>query len=85
MEKDEGDGMEKGKVDRSHYLFDNKALRALILPLVVEQLLAVLVGMAELTSWSRMSEKSEFPAFLWLITLWCCLSTYLLRWQPEAR
>ena len=32
MEKDEGDGMEKGKVDRSHYLFDNKALRALILP-----------------------------------------------------
>ena len=47
MEKDEGDGMEKGKVDRSHYLFDNKALRALILPLVVEQLLAVLVGMAD--------------------------------------
>ena len=28
--------MEKGKVDRSHYLFDNKAPRALILPLVVE-------------------------------------------------
>ena len=26
MEKDEGDGMEKGKVDRSHYLFDNKAV-----------------------------------------------------------
>ena len=47
MEKDEADGMEKGKVDRSHYLFDNKALRALILPLVVEQLLAVLVGMAD--------------------------------------
>ena len=29
------------------YLFDNKALVSLILPLVVEQLLAVLVGMAD--------------------------------------
>ncbi len=31
----------------SKYLFDNKALVSLILPLVVEQLLAVLVGMAD--------------------------------------
>lgn len=37
----------KEKVDRSHYLFDNKALAALIIPLVVEQFLAVLVGMAD--------------------------------------
>ena len=36
------------KVDRSGYLFDNKSLVALIIPLVVEQLLAVLVGMAEI-------------------------------------
>ena len=35
------------KVDRSGYLFDNKSLVALIIPLVVEQLLAVLVGMAD--------------------------------------
>lgn len=35
------------KKDRSHYLFDNKALAALIIPLIVEQLLAVLVGMAD--------------------------------------
>lgn len=35
------------KVDRSHYLFDNKALTALIVPLIIEQLLAVLVGMAD--------------------------------------
>ena len=35
------------KIDRSHYLFDNKALVALIVPLVIEQLLAVLVGMAD--------------------------------------
>ena len=37
----------KKKVDRSHYLFDNRALTALIIPLIVEQLLAVLVGMAD--------------------------------------
>lgn len=35
------------KIDRSGYLFDNKALVALIIPLVIEQLLAVLVGMAD--------------------------------------
>ena len=29
------------------YLFDNKALTSLIFPLIVEQLLAVLVGMAD--------------------------------------
>ncbi len=39
--------MRKIKADRSHYLFDNKALAALIIPLIVEQLLAVLVGMAD--------------------------------------
>ena len=31
--------------DKKNYLFDNKALAALIIPLIVEQLLAVLVGM----------------------------------------
>lgn len=39
--------MKKNKIDRSAYIFDNKALLALILPLIVEQLLAVLVGMAD--------------------------------------
>ncbi len=38
---------QKGKVDRSQYLFDNRTLLALIIPLVIEQLLAVLVGMAD--------------------------------------
>lgn len=36
--------MEKTKKE---YLFDNKALVALIIPLIIEQLLAVLVGMAD--------------------------------------
>lgn len=35
------------KRNRSHYLFSNKDLAALIGPLVVEQLLSVLVGMAD--------------------------------------
>lgn len=32
-------------------LFDNKALASLILPLLVEQFLAVLVGMGDLIIW----------------------------------
>ena len=35
------------ETDRRGYLFDNKALVALIIPLIIEQLLAVLVGMAD--------------------------------------
>ncbi len=35
------------RADRSGYLFDNRALVTLIIPLIVEQLLAVLVGMAD--------------------------------------
>lgn len=35
------------KGSRSQYLFDNRALVSLIIPLVVEQLLAVLVGMSD--------------------------------------
>ena len=49
------------KEKRQAYFFDNKALLALILPLVVEQLLAVLVGMAEQSlrgsSWDRTDGK----------------------------
>ena len=37
----------KETIEKERLLFDNKALRALILPLIIEQLLAVLVGMAE--------------------------------------
>lgn len=39
--------MRRIKNDRSHYLFDNQTLVALIVPLIIEQLLAVLVGMAD--------------------------------------
>lgn len=40
--------MQEAKMEgKSAYLFDNKALRALIIPLFIEQLLAVMVGMAD--------------------------------------
>lgn len=38
---------EKTKIDRRNYLFSNKALANLIVPLIIEQFLAVLVGMAD--------------------------------------
>ena len=37
----------KEKVDRSGYLFNSRDLTALLIPLVIEQLLSVLVGMAD--------------------------------------
>ena len=40
-------GKTKQKQDRSHYLFSNRELANLIGPLVIEQLLAVFVGMVE--------------------------------------
>lgn len=40
-------GKTKQKQDRSHYLFSNQELTNLIGPLVIEQLLAVFVGMAD--------------------------------------
>lgn len=39
--------MKKYRIEKSRLLFDNRALAALILPLIVEQLLSVLVGMAD--------------------------------------
>ena len=39
-------GREKYEEGRKNYFFDNRALLILIIPLVIEQLLAVLVGMS---------------------------------------
>ena len=48
------------KEKRQAYFFDNKALLALILPLVVEQLLAVLVGMADSIMIASVGEAAVF-------------------------
>ena len=39
--------MKSVKIDKKALLFDNRALRALIIPLIIEQFLAVLVGMVD--------------------------------------
>ncbi|MEG0354368.1 MAG: MATE family efflux transporter [Lachnospiraceae bacterium] len=46
------------KKDRSAYLFSNKALVALIVPLIIEQLLAVCVGMADSIMIASVSEAA---------------------------
>ena len=38
---------EKTQIDRSNYLFTNKALISLIVPLIIEQMLAMVVGLAD--------------------------------------
>ena len=57
----------KEKVDRSGYLFSNRDLTALLIPLVIEQLLSVLVGMAD----SIMVASGGDPMKpLFLVCLW---------------
>ncbi len=46
------------KKDRSNYLFSNKELAVLILPLIVEQLLAILVGIADTVMISSVGESA---------------------------
>ncbi len=46
------------KVDRSHYLYSNTDLRKLILPLVLEQTLAITVGMADAIMVSSVGEAA---------------------------
>lgn len=56
--------MKKCNIDRSHYLFDNQALVSLIVPLIIEQLLTVLVGM-QIPLWSQMLVKQRCLEFRW--------------------
>lgn len=51
-------------------LFDNKALAALIIPLIIEQLLAVLVGMADSIMVASVGEAAVSECHWWTI-LWC--------------
>ncbi len=87
----------KMKKDKSHYLFDNKALMALIIPLIVEQFLAVLVGMADSIMIASVGEAAVSgvslvdQVMLLIINLFGALATggavvagqYLGRKKPE--
>ena len=85
------------KQEKSHYLFDNKALMALILPLIIEQFLAVLVGMADSIMIASVGEAAVSgvslvdQVMLLIINLFGALATggavvagqYLGRKNPE--
>lgn len=85
------------KKDKSYYLFDNKALMALIIPLIVEQFLAVLVGMADSIMIASVGEAAVSgvslvdQVMLLIINLFGALATggavvagqYLGRKKPE--
>lgn len=87
----------KVKQEKRHYLFDNKALTALILPLIIEQFLAVLVGMADSIMIASVGEAAVSgvslvdQVMLLIINLFGALATggavvagqYLGRKNPE--
>ena len=67
-------------------MFSNKALRQLIVPLVIEQALAVLVGMADTMMVASVWARRPCPACRWWtsscnVTVWRCSR----RWPPAAR
>ena len=89
--------MKKEKIDRSQYLFSNKALVTLIIPLIIEQLLAVLVGMADSIMVSSVGEAAVSGVslvdtiFVLMINIFAALATggaviagqYLGKKQPK--
>ena len=76
--------MKKKMEKRGEYLFDNRSLAVLIFPLVVEQLLAILVGMADSIMVASVGEAAVSGVSL-VDILWCCLSICLRHLQPVER
>lgn len=89
--------MNMEKKDRSDYLFSNKALVVLIIPLIIEQLLSVLVGMADSIMVARVGEAAVSGVslvdtiFVLMINIFAALATggaviagqYLGKKRPE--
>lgn len=58
--------IETGKNRNNYSMFDNRQLRALILPLIVEQVLAITVGMVD-TMMISYAGKPLYPVYpLWI-------------------
>lgn len=72
---------EQLKNEKSNYLFDNRALVTLIIPLLIEQLLSVLVGMADSIMIAKVGEAAVSgvslvdQVMLLLINLFAALAT----------
>lgn len=72
---------EQLKKEKSNYLFDNRALVTLIIPLLIEQLLSVLVGMADSIMIAKVGEAAVSgvslvdQVMLLLINLFAALAT----------
>ena len=64
--------------------FDNRALVALIIPLIIEQTLAVLVGMADSIMVASVGEAAVSGVSL-VDNIMVLLINVFLRWLPEAR
>ena len=75
--------MKKCNIDRSHYLFDNQALVSLIVPLIIEQLLTVLVGMADSIMVANVGEAAVSGVSL-VDQIMVLLINILQRWQQEV-
>ena len=76
-------GKTKQKQDRSHYLFSNRELANLIGPLVIEQLLAVFVGMADSIMVANVGEAAVSGVSMddyILILFFIGLLLYMISW-----
>ena len=68
------------KKERRLYLFDDKALAVLIVPLIIEQFLAVLVGMADSVMIATVGEAAVSG-----VSLVDHIMVMFLHWPPEGR
>lgn len=77
-------------IDRKGYLFSNSDLVKLILPLVVEQLLAITVGMADTIMIAAVGESAVSAVSLvdsvniLLINIFAALATGRARWSAGS-
>lgn len=71
-------------MEQQKELFSNRNLKAMIVPLFMEQLLVMLVGMAD-TLVVSYAGRRQYQEFLWSTNLIRFLSTSLRHWLPEAR